>query len=166
MFVSCSEQKRWESRDRSLQLRLLPYDHLGPDGNTIVEIGDVVVHQAEAAGGNLGADRVGAVGAVDAVDGGSEIHGAGAERIAGAAGHEARQVGVACDALRRWGPVGPFLLVGYVHESLPLEAVAADADAVAHRAAAGPGHVEGTLRGRDGHGAARLGGGVNAHLLL
>src|ERR1700756_317545 len=112
MTVSRNEQKRkrWERKKRSLQLRLLPYDYLGSDGDPIVEIGDVVVHKAEAAGGHLGADRVGAVGAVDAVDGGSEIHGAGAERIAGAAGHEARQIGLALDHLRRRRPIRPFRL--------------------------------------------------------
>src|ERR1700751_2743507 len=113
-----------------LQLMLLPNDHLGADGAAIVEIGDAGVDQAEAARGHLGADRVGTVGAVDAVDGSAKVHGACAERIAGAAGPEARQIGLASDHLRWRGPVRPLLLVGDVHQSLPLEAVAPDADAV------------------------------------
>src|SRR6266700_3758787 len=97
-----------------LQFGLLPHDDLGADGYAIVEIAHVGVDEAEAAGGDLGADRIRPVGAVDAVDGGAEIHRACAERIAGPAGHEARQVRLARDHLRRRRPVRPFLLVADV----------------------------------------------------
>src|SRR3954453_1033276 len=78
-----------------LQFRLLPDNDLGTDRNALVEVGDVGVDQPEAAGRDLGADGVGPVGAVDAIDGGAEIHGPRAQRIAGPAGHEARQIGLA-----------------------------------------------------------------------
>src|ERR1700761_38972 len=67
------------ARTITLEFRLLPDDHFGPDRNAIVEIGDVIVDETEAARGHLGADRVRTVGAVDAIDRGAEIHGAGAE---------------------------------------------------------------------------------------
>src|SRR5206468_8979418 len=78
-----------------LQFRLLPDNHLGADRDTLVEIGDVGVDQAEAAGRDGGADGVRPVGAVDTVDGGAEVHRARADRVAGAAGHEARQIWLA-----------------------------------------------------------------------
>src|SRR3984893_9465670 len=80
-----------------LQFRLLSHDYLGAHGDAFIEIGYVGVDEPEAARGDLGADRVRPVGAVDAVDGGAEIHRARAERIAGTAGHEARQIRLARD---------------------------------------------------------------------
>src|SRR5436190_19174431 len=56
-----------------LQFRLLPDNHLGADRNALVEVGDVGVDQPEAAGRDGGADGVGPVGAVNAIDGGAEI---------------------------------------------------------------------------------------------
>src|SRR5580693_6236509 len=120
-----------ESRPRWLQFRLLLHDHLGAHGYAVIEVGDVGIDQAEAAGGDLGADRIGAVGAVDTIDGGAEIHGARPERVARAAGHEARQIGLAGDHLGWRRPVRPLRLLGDVQKPLPLKAVAADADAVA-----------------------------------
>ena len=96
------------------------------------------------------------VGAVDAVDRLAEIERARAHRIARAAGHEARQVGLALDHLRRRPPVGPFLLARYFEQALPLEAVAADADAVADGAVAALHEVEEALLGVDDDGAGRL----------
>src|SRR5689334_14864077 len=72
------------------QLGLLPDDDLGANRHAVIEVGDVGVDEAEAAGGDGGADRVRTVGAVDAIDRGAEIHGARAERVAGATGHEGR----------------------------------------------------------------------------
>src|SRR4249920_154148 len=126
---------RLEETASRLQFRFLPDDNRGADRNALIEIGDVGVDQPETAGGYGGADGVGPVGAVDAVDGGAEIHRAGAERIAGATGHEARQIGLALDHLRRRRPVRPFRLARDVDETLPLESLAADADAIAQRAA-------------------------------
>ena len=84
-------------------------------------------------------DGRGIIGAVDAIHRAAQIHGAGAERVAGAAGHETRQVGLALDHLGRRSPVRPFGLLGNVQKSLPLKAVAAHPDAVAQRAAAAAG---------------------------
>src|SRR5579862_3951721 len=118
-----------------LQLRLLPHDDLGADRDPVIEIGDVGIDQPEAAGRDGGADGVGTVGAVDTIDGGAEIHRARAERVAGSAGHEARQIRLTRDHLRRRRPVGPFRLARNAQKSLPLESIAADADAVTQRAA-------------------------------
>src|SRR5690242_19854989 len=91
----------------ALELGFLPHHHAGTDRDAAIEVGDVRIDQAEAAGGYGGADGIRPVGAVDAVDGGAEIHRAGAERIARPARHEARQIGLALDHLRRRRPVGP-----------------------------------------------------------
>ena len=98
--------------DRSASLAnddvlILPDDDLGADRHAVVEIRHVVIDQPEAAGRNGLADGLRRVGAVDAVDGVAEIHGARAERVAGAAGHEARQVWLALDHFRRRPPVRP-----------------------------------------------------------
>src|SRR5258705_13120608 len=78
--------ERWLSR---LQFRLLPHDHLGAPRDALVEGGHVGVDQPEATRGGGGADGVRPLGAVNALGGGPEIHCAGADRTAGAAGHEA-----------------------------------------------------------------------------
>src|SRR5258708_33905487 len=54
--------------ERRLQFGLLPDDDLGADRHALIEVGDIGIDQPEAAGGHRGADRVGPVGAVDAVD--------------------------------------------------------------------------------------------------
>src|ERR1700730_2139094 len=103
-----------------LQFRLLPHDDLGADGHALVEVGDIGIDQPEAAGRNLGADRLRPVGAVDTGDGGPEIHRPRPERVTRAAGHEARQIWLALDHLRRRCPVRPFRLARDVLEYLPL----------------------------------------------
>src|SRR4029079_16428829 len=92
---------------------------------------DVLIGEPDATRRHVLADRMRRVGAVDAVHGVAEIHGASAEGVAGAAGHEARQVGLAVDHLCRRMPVRPFLLAGDALHAGPGEALAADADAVA-----------------------------------
>src|SRR6476659_9928471 len=125
-----------------LQFRLLPDDDLGADGYAFVEVGDVAIDQPEAAGGDGGADRVGPVGAVNAIHRGAEIHCSRPQRVAGTAGHEARQIGLARDHLGRRRPVRPLGLAGDVYQPLPLEALAADADAIAQRAAVALDQIE------------------------
>src|SRR6516165_10119422 len=100
----------YQNRTTTLQFRLLPHDHLGPHRHAIVEVGHVGIDQPETAGRYLGPDRIRPVGAVDAVDGGAEIHGARAEWITGSARHEAWQIRLALDHLRWRHPVGPFRL--------------------------------------------------------
>src|SRR3954470_10603663 len=60
---------------------LRQHDHLGADTDAGIEVSDVFIGEADAARRDAGADGCGSVGAVDAVDGAAEIHGAGAERI-------------------------------------------------------------------------------------
>src|SRR5713226_1510300 len=76
--------EEWTGRRTAarLQFGFLSHDHLGADRDALIKIGHVGIDQPEAAGGHRGADGVGTVGAVDAVDRGAEIHRAGAERIA------------------------------------------------------------------------------------
>src|SRR5436305_1257322 len=96
MYLSLKCLRKWTGREAArLQFGFLPDNHLGADGHALIEVGDIGVDQPETARRDGGADRVGPVGAVDAVDGGAEIHRAGAERVAGTAGHEARQIGLA-----------------------------------------------------------------------
>src|SRR6478736_5051018 len=143
-----------------LQFWFLPDDDLGADRHAFVEVGDVAVDQAEAAGGDGGADRVGPVGAVNAIHRGAEIHRPRAQRVAGTTGHEARQIGLARDHLGRRGPVRPLLLLRDGHEPLPLKTFAADADAVAQRAPVALDQIEMSLGGRNDDGARRLVGAV------
>src|SRR6266704_2289341 len=143
------EKERLCMQPWRLQFRFLPHNNFGADRNAIVEVGNVGIDQPEATGGDRGADRIRPIGAVDAVDGGAEIHRAGAERVAGSAGHEAWQIRLARDHLRRRRPVRPFGLARDVQQALPLKSFAADADAIAYRAAASLDQIEVALRRRD-----------------
>src|SRR4029077_4139638 len=86
-------------RRRALRLQfwLLPDDDLGADRNALVKVGNVGVDQPETARRHSRTDGVGPVGAVNAIHGGAEIHCPRPERVAGSAGHEARQIGLALD---------------------------------------------------------------------
>ena len=100
------------------------------------------------------------VGAVDAIDGAAEIHGAGAERVAGAAGHEARQIGLAGEHVAGGCQSGHSALLGDRLHAGPGEAFAADADAVADRLAVAEHVVEIGVRRIDDDGAGRLAGRI------
>src|SRR5215468_3921151 len=144
-------------RAARLQRRVLRQHHdFGADIDAAEEIGDVLVGHADAARRDELADRGGIVGAVDAVFARTEIHGAGAERIAGTAGDEARQIGLARDHLRRRIPVRPLRLAADRLYAGPGETLTADADAVADRAAAAEHVVEHSIAGIDDDGAGRL----------
>ncbi|BAR54742.1 hypothetical protein NK6_1558 [Bradyrhizobium diazoefficiens] len=132
------------------------HHHARADLDPVEQVRDVLVQHADAAGGDELADRRGLVGAVDAVDGRAEIHRAGAERIAGAAGHEARQIGLALDHLGRRMPIRPLGLAGDLLHPGPGEAVAADADAVTNRAAIAEDVVQIGVRGIDDDRSGRL----------
>src|SRR5450755_2777264 len=125
-----------------LQLGLLPYHDPGADRDAIIEIGDVGIHQPEAAGRDRSTDRIRPVGPVDAIHGGPEIHRAYAERITGSAGHEARQIRLALDHFWRRCPVRPFCLSRDIEQSLPRKSVSADTNAVADRAAIALNQIE------------------------
>src|SRR5579864_6595292 len=132
--MSETQQSR---QKRGLQLRLLPHHDLGAHGHSVIEVGDIGVDEAEAARRHFRADRIRAVGAMNAIDRGAEIHRPRAERVTRTACHEARQIGLALDHLRWWHPVRPFGLAADVQKPLPLKTIAADADAVSKGAAAG-----------------------------
>src|SRR6185437_14434816 len=123
----------WPPPARRLKSDRLFDNHLGADWHAVVEVDHVLIDQAETARRDGVSDRLRLVRAVNAIDGCAQIHCARAERIAGTARHEARQVGLALDHFRRWTPIRPFLLARYLFQSGPGEAVAADADAVAKR---------------------------------
>src|SRR5262249_56382107 len=91
--------------------------------------------EANAARGHEGPDGRGLIGAVDAVHGLAEIERARTERVGLAAGHEARQIGLAHDHLLRRSPIGPFRHPRHLFRAGPREALAADAHPVAQRLA-------------------------------
>src|SRR4051812_17454188 len=113
----------------------LSHDHRSPDRDPFVEILNVVVGHAEAAGRLRLADRIRVVRAMDSIERAAEIHGARAERFVFAARHMRWQATHTRTHLRRRRPSRPFLLGGHLVHALPLEAGAADADGVAKRAA-------------------------------
>ncbi len=76
----------------------------------------------------------------------------------------ARQIGLAGDHFRRRGPIRPLRLLGDGLGARPGEAVAADADAVAHRLAIAEHQVEIGVRGIDDDGAGRLAGRIGDDL--
>src|SRR5208337_2082417 len=154
-------ERSWASRSESDGLF---DDDFGPDRHAIIEIADVRIDQAETAGRDGVADRLRLVGAVDAVDGLAEIHCPRAHRIARSARHEARQVGLALDHLRRRAPVRPFLLARDLLQARPLEAVAADPDAIAKGAVVRLHEVEEAPFRVDDDGARRF-RGAEEHLL-
>src|SRR5260370_23854763 len=82
---------------------LVPHDHGGANGDAVVEIGDVFVGHAEAAGRYRLADRLRLVGACNAIKRRAEIHGARAEPIVGAACHMALQFAAPRPQLRGLG---------------------------------------------------------------
>src|SRR3954447_20492566 len=100
-----------------------------------MQVRDVLVGEPDAARGDEGPDGGRLIGAVNAIDGITEIKRARAERVAVAAGHEARKVGLAFDHLLRRIPVGPFRLPRHFLRAGPGEALAANADPVAQRLA-------------------------------
>src|SRR5881394_1306140 len=70
----------------------LDHHHLGADLDLFVEVDDVLVAHADAAGRHRMSDRPRLVGAVDAVERGAKVHRARTQRVLRAAGHEVRQV--------------------------------------------------------------------------
>ena len=84
------------------------HHHLGADLDAVVKIDHVVIEHADAARRHAAADGRRHVGAVNAISRIAEIERARAERIAFAAGDEARQIGLACDHVGGRIPVRPF----------------------------------------------------------
>ena len=108
----------------------------------------------------------GAFGAVDAIDGAAQIHRTGAERILRAAGHEARQIGLALQHVGGWCPIRPFGLARHRLGARPGETLTADSDAVADRFAIAEHKVEIGVRRIDDHGAGGFAGAIIDDLAL
>src|SRR5436305_5046504 len=75
--------------------RALHHHDLSPETDPAIKVGHVLVHHSDAAGGDVLADRVRLVGAMNAIERRAEIEGACAERIGRPALHMARQIGAA-----------------------------------------------------------------------
>src|SRR5262245_7060074 len=109
------------------------HDHLGPDTDAAVEVGNILIGHPDAAGRHLATYGPRFVRAVDAVKRRAEIHGASAERIVGAASHKMGQIRSPPKHLGRRRPIGPFPLLADTMDTRPRETVTADADAIAER---------------------------------
>src|ERR1700716_1172928 len=103
--------------------QLLLHDPFRPDRDPLVEVHDLLVDQPEAARRHRMPDGLRRVGAVDAIDRVAEIERARAHWIAGAAGHEARQIGLPLDHPRRRRPIRPFRLARDLEQAVPLKSV-------------------------------------------
>ena len=103
------------------------------------------------------ADAGGLVGAVNAVRRAAQIHCTRAKRIARAAGHEAREIGLSLQHIRRRQPIRPFRLALYRLDAGPSKTIAADADAVADGPTAAEHKIKMRVRGIDDDGAGRFG---------
>ena len=93
---------------------------------------------------------------MDAVERGTEIQRARAERVVGAAGHVGGKARLAAPHRRRRRPTRPLALRRHALRSAPGHAVAADADAVAQRLAVAEYQVQPPLGGIDDDGAGRI----------
>src|SRR5262249_39439554 len=124
---SWSRRAPWPCPDHSKACSVAD-DDFRADGSARIEVDDVAIGETETSRRHRFADRLGLVGAVNAVNRAAEIHGTGAHRVPGTSGHEARQIGLPRDHLGRGRPIRPFRLANYSHEAGPLKALAADAD--------------------------------------
>src|SRR5690242_9993330 len=116
--------------------RAAEHDHARADVDAAIKVFDVRIGQPDAARRNEVADGRGLIGAVNAIHGVAEIERARAERVAFAAGHEARQIRLPLDHFLRRMPVRPFAHVFDTFDTGPSESFASDAHAVAQRLAA------------------------------
>src|SRR5262249_41911491 len=123
------------------------YYHARADLYSLVEVHNVLVREPDATRGHEGADGRGLIGAVDAIRRLAKIERARAERVGLAAGHEARQIGLAHDHLLRRSPIGPFRHPRHLFRAGPSEALAADAHPVAQRLAVAEHEIEVGVRG-------------------
>src|ERR1019366_3813036 len=126
------------------------------DIDAAVKVDHVLVAHPDAAGRHVGADGPGLVGAVDAIERGSQIHRARAERILRTAFHVPRQIRTPHQHFRRRRPIRPFLLGGNLLDARPGEAGAADADAIAQRLAVALHQEQELVRRIDDDGAGAL----------
>src|SRR6266576_4997794 len=78
--------------DHARTNKLVPDHHRRPDEDAAIEVGDVLIGHAEAAGGDRLSDRLRLVRAVNAIERRTEIDRAGAKRVVDTALHVARQI--------------------------------------------------------------------------
>src|SRR5687768_532729 len=97
-------------------------NYLRAERHAGVEVDDVAVGQAETAGRDRLTNGFRLVGSVDAEDRRAEIERTGPHGIARTASHEARQIGLPGDHLRRGAPVRPLGLAADLDQARPLEA--------------------------------------------
>src|SRR5262249_11203806 len=97
---------------------------------------------------------------MDAIDGRADIQRTRAQRITRTAGHPARQIWLSRDHLGWRRPVRPLRLLADVVHAAPLEAIAADTNAVAHGNAVTHDEIEVTVMRVDDDCARRLFGSV------
>src|SRR4051812_41848204 len=137
------------------------YQHAGPDGHALIEVGDILVEHPHAARRHLLADAPGLVGAVNSEQDVAvtliEVEGAGAEWIVDAALASPRQVRVERDHGGRRAPIRPNALPADPGLTLPGKAGLADADAVLHRGSVGLHQQQLALVDVDQDGAGLLG---------
>ncbi len=103
---------------------------------------------------------------MDAIDRLAEIERTRAERIALPARHEARQIGLAIDHFLGRMPVRPFRHFADAFDPGPGEALASDADAVAHRLALAEDEIKEGVGRIDDDGSGRLGRRIGDDLPL
>jgi hypothetical protein len=144
--------------------RLVSDNHRGADGDAIVQVGDVFIGHADAAGGHRMADGFRLVRAMNAIERRAQIHGAGAERVLDAARQVTRQIRPSRQHLRGRGPARPFLFGGDAMGAAPAKTLAADTDAVSEGLAVGENQIKSPLAGADDDGAGRITAG-EAHKL-
>jgi len=108
-------------------------DDLGADGNAVIQVHDILIDQAKAAGRHRVADSLRLVGSMDSVDRIAEIHGPSSQGVAGTSRHKARQVRLPLDHLRRRNPIGPFGLSRNLQQPSPLKSIPSHTNTIAQR---------------------------------
>src|SRR5262249_34725351 len=144
--------------------QLLNHDHLRADLHPGVQIDDILVAHADAAGRDLRTDGPRLVGTMDAIKRRAEVQRTRSERIVRTALHVPRQIRPAPQHFLRRRPIRPLAFVRDVVNACPGEARAPHADAVTYGASTALHEVEQSLAGIDDDGARRL-LAVIAHVL-
>ena len=129
------------------------HDNFRADFHPLIEVSDILVGQPDTTGRNPLPNRLGLIRAVNSIFGLTQIHRPSAERIAGPARHKPRQVGLTRKHVYRRAPIRPFCFPGHCLFTRPCEALAANADAVAHRLPAVQHEIKKGVSGVDDDGA-------------
>ena len=148
------------SLEWSMRSRITPHcwehDNFRADFHPLIEVSDILVGQPDTTGRNPLPNRLGLIRAVNSIFGLTQIHRPSAERIARPARHKPRQVGLTRKHVYRRTPIRPFCFPGHCLFTRPCEALAANADAVAHRLPTVQHEIKKGVSGVDDDGAWRL----------